>query len=120
MFLQTDPIKIVPKGWGYEKWIVNCDKYCGKILFFYKGRKCSWHYHKVKDEVFYIHSGKLLIHIGETNNIKESNKLILNKNEKLYIPPNTRHRMEALEDTEMYEFSTMHMDNDSYRVIKGD
>ena len=22
-------IKFVPKGWGYEKWIVNNEKYCG-------------------------------------------------------------------------------------------
>ena len=29
-----EAIEIHPKGWGYEKWIVNTDKYCGKILFF--------------------------------------------------------------------------------------
>ena len=28
-----DPIKFVPKGWGYEKWIANGPEYCGKILF---------------------------------------------------------------------------------------
>ena len=49
-----DPIKLVPKGWGYEKWIVNSPLYCGKILWFCKDKKCSWHYHKKKDEVFYI------------------------------------------------------------------
>ena len=32
-------IKFVPKGWGYEKWIVNKEEYCGKILFFVKGKK---------------------------------------------------------------------------------
>ena len=26
----AEPIKYVPKGWGYEKWIANCEKYCGK------------------------------------------------------------------------------------------
>ena len=26
------PIKYVPKGWGFEKWIVNCEEYCGKLL----------------------------------------------------------------------------------------
>ena len=34
--------KHVPKGWGYEKWIVNNDKYCGKLLFFNKGKKKSF------------------------------------------------------------------------------
>ena len=23
-------IKFVPKGWGFEKWIVNCEQYCRK------------------------------------------------------------------------------------------
>ena len=33
------PIKFVPKGWGFEKWIVNCEQYCGKLLYFVKGKK---------------------------------------------------------------------------------
>ena len=52
-----EPVKFVSKGWGYEKWIVNCEKYCGKLLFIAKGKKCSWHYHRKKDEVFYVQSG---------------------------------------------------------------
>ena len=55
------PIKHVPKGWGWEKWIVNCEEYCGKLLYFVKGKRCSWHHHKLKDEVFYVQSGKLLV-----------------------------------------------------------
>ena len=41
------PIAIYPKGWGYEKWIVNKDEYCGKLLHIIKGKKCYWHYHKL-------------------------------------------------------------------------
>ena len=44
-------MKFVPKGWGFEKWIVNKPEYCGKLLYFVKGKRCSWHYHKIKDEV---------------------------------------------------------------------
>ena len=55
----AEPIKYVPKGWGYEKWIANCEKYCGKLLFIAKDKQCSWHYHKLKDEVFFIQSGKI-------------------------------------------------------------
>ncbi|BCU98886.1 MAG: hypothetical protein CM15mV24_1110 [Bellamyvirus sp.] len=54
----TPEIKHVPKGWGYEKWIVNTEEYCGKLLFFNEGKRCSWHYHKLKDETFYLQSGK--------------------------------------------------------------
>ena len=48
----AEPIKYVPKGWGYEKWIANCEKYCGKLLFIAKDKQCSWHYHK---SVSYTH-----------------------------------------------------------------
>ena len=40
-----EPIKYVPKGWGYEKWIANSEDYCGKLLYIVKDKKCSWHYH---------------------------------------------------------------------------
>ena len=33
----TQQIKFVSKGWGFEKWIVNCKEYCGKLLYFVKG-----------------------------------------------------------------------------------
>ena len=82
-------MKYVPKGWGYEKWIVNKKEYCGKILFFNAGKKCSWHYHEIKDEVFYLQSGRMIVRYGDT-------------------------------DDELFEFSTEHFDEDSYRVIKGD
>ena len=59
--MTSSEIKHVPKGWGYEKWIVNTEEYCGKLLFFNEGKRCSWHYHKLKDEVFYIQSGKMLV-----------------------------------------------------------
>ena len=40
-------IKFVPKGWGYEKWIVNKPQYCGKLLFFEKGKKCFGALHPI-------------------------------------------------------------------------
>ena len=117
---RTPEMKIVPKGWGYEKWIVNKPQYCGKLLFFNKGKKCSWHYHDIKDEVFYIHSGKLLVTYGDCDDIEKANKVILEPGDNFHIPVGLRHQMLAIEDTEMYEFSTQHFDEDSYRVTKGD
>jgi quercetin dioxygenase-like cupin family protein len=113
-------IKFVPKGWGFEKWIVNDEKYCGKLLYFVKGKKCSWHYHKIKDETFYIQSGKLILHYGYDDDINLAYKKILNQGEKFHVPVGLRHRMYALEDTELFEFSTQHFDHDSIRVIQGD
>tara|TARA_B100000965_G_scaffold403894_1_gene433217 strand:+ start:9661 stop:10035 length:375 start_codon:yes stop_codon:yes gene_type:complete len=115
-----DEIKFVPKGWGYEKWITNGPLYCGKILWFCKGKKCSWHYHKKKDEVFYVHSGKLEVYWSWHDDFHEAYIKILSPGEKFYVPVGMRHRMIALEDTEMFEFSTEHFDEDSIRIEKGD
>ena len=116
----AEPIKFVPKGWGYEKWIVNCDRYCGKILHIVQGKKCSWHYHQLKDEVFYVQSGAVEVLYSYDDNIETADLILLTKGDKFHVPPGMRHRMEALQDTELYEFSTQHFDEDSYRVIAGD
>ena len=50
------PMKRVEKGWGYEIWIVNKPEYCGKLLYFNEGKRCSWHHHKIKDEVLFNQS----------------------------------------------------------------
>jgi quercetin dioxygenase-like cupin family protein len=116
----SSKIKHVPKGWGHEKWIVNKKEYCGKLLFFEGGKKCSWHYHKLKDEVFYLQSGKMIVKYGDTDDIDEAKELILEPGQNFHIYRGLRHQMIALEDSELFEFSTEHFDSDSYRVIKGD
>lgn len=113
-------MKFVPKGWGFEKWIVNCEQYCGKLLYFVKGRRCSWHYHKIKDEVFYIQSGKILVKYSDHDNISNAKELVLNRGDSFHVYTGLRHQMLALEDTELFEFSTQHFDSDSYRISKGD
>ena len=72
-----EAIEIHPKGWGHEKWIVNTDKYCGKILFFEEGKQCSWHYHKLKDETFYVQSGEILLRYGKTDDYEKSETITL-------------------------------------------
>ncbi len=117
---QPLPMKHVPKGWGWERWIVNCPEYCGKLLFFNKGKRCSWHFHKIKDEVFYLQSGKMMVYYSMNDDIEEANQIVLNPGEKFYVPTGLRHQMVALEDSELFEFSTEHFDSDSHRIIKGD
>jgi quercetin dioxygenase-like cupin family protein len=116
----TQSIKFVPKGWGFEKWVHNSELYCGKLLYFVKGRKCSWHYHKLKDEVFYVQSGKIKVYYSEEDDINNAKCIILEKGDNFHVYRGLRHRMEALEDTELFEFSTQHFDSDSYRIEKGD
>ena len=118
--MNSSEIKFVPKGWGFEKWIVNCEEYCGKILYFVKDKKCSWHYHKLKDEVFYVQSGKIVVKYSDSDDLETAKVIVLGKGDKFHVYRGLRHQMIALEDTELFEFSTQHFDEDSYRVVIGD
>ena len=114
------PMKKVEKGWGHEIWIVNKEEYCGKLLFFEKGKRCSWHHHKLKDEVFYLQSGKMIVKFSHGDALEEAFELYLEPGQNFYIPTGLRHQMIALEDSELFEFSTQHFDSDSHRIIRGD
>ena len=118
--MTSSQIKFVHKGWGFEKWIVNNEQYCGKLLYFVKGKKCSWHYHKIKDEVFYLQSGKIIVKYSLEDDIEKANVVILERGDSFHVKTGLRHQMIALEDTELFEFSTQHFDQDSYRIQKGD
>ena len=80
-----ETIELHPKGWGHEKWIVNTDEYCGKLLFFNEGKRCSWHYHKVKDETFYLQSGRILLYYGDSDDLAEARDVILEPGDKFHI-----------------------------------
>ena len=116
----SERIKHVPKGWGYEKWICNTSEYCGKLLFFAKGKRCSWHYHLLKDETFYLQSGKIHLFYGFDNDIGLSESIVLEPGDKFHIYPGLRHQMQARKETDLFEFSTQHFDDDSYRIEIGD
>ena len=118
--MSSSEIKIVPKGWGYEKWICNTEEYCGKLLHFIKGKRCSWHYHNLKDETFYLQEGKLHVWYSDEDDRDNAKEVILERGDKFHVYRGLRHQMLALEDTDMFEFSTQHLDEDSHRVIKGD
>jgi quercetin dioxygenase-like cupin family protein len=116
----TLPMTHVDKGWGWEKWIVNCEEYCGKLLFFNKGKRCSWHYHKIKDEVFYLQSGKMMVYYSHHDELAMAKQLVLHPGENFHVYRGLRHQMVALEDSELFEFSTQHFDSDSHRIVPGD
>lgn len=111
--------RIVEKGWGKEIWLFNKD-YCGKILIFNKDKKLSFHYHKNKEEYFYLESGKLKILYGKSKEISKAIELIMNPGDLFFCKRGLKHQIIALEDSRLFEFSTHHKDSDSYRIIKGD
>lgn len=98
------------KEWGHEEWIVNLEGagYCSKKLVLNEGYQCSLHYHKEKDEVFYINKGYVLI-------IIDDKEYLMRPGARIRIEPETRHRFIGLTDAEIFEISTYHKEEDSYR-----
>ena len=66
--IEFDTPKEYIKGWGKEVWIANNAKYCGKLLVFNKGARFSLHYHRVKEESFYLLSGDMLFESVDLSN----------------------------------------------------
>ena len=102
----------VTKIWGHEEWIVNNTKYCGKKLVLKKGYRCSMHKHDVKDETFYILSGKVLM---ETELDGKKEKMLMTPGDVVHIKTGMWHRFTGFVDSQIMEFSTFHMDEDSTR-----
>jgi len=106
------------KGWGYEVWIHNDEKYCGKLLVVFAGKKCSLHYHKIKHETFYLQNGRLDVYMKYLDGTEK--RFIMEKGESVEVPIGTIHQFKAIEHSELFEFSTQHFDSDSHRIEKGD
>jgi mannose-6-phosphate isomerase-like protein (cupin superfamily) len=106
------------KDWGYELWIVNNSLFCGKVLHVDAGKRCSFHYHKLKNEVFYIQTGKILLKYSFEDNIYLAKEIILNSGDKFEVPSELRHQFVALEDSDIFEISTQHFEDDSYRICR--
>lgn len=112
--------KLVKKLWGYENIIVNTDLYCGKIIHIDKDNMGSYHYHKIKDETFYILSGKIKLKYSYLDDYDNSEEIILTQGESFRLYPFVRHQIIGIEDSDIIEFSTHDMDDDSYRVISSE
>lgn len=108
-----------PKGWGNERWIVNKEKYCLKILSFNKGSTFSMHYHIKKEETWYVVKGSLELSYYDLTNATRITQTI-KTGTVVDIKPNIPHKLIALEDSEIIEVSTQHFEYDSYRVEPGD
>ena len=112
-FVKSDQlVNFVKKEWGHEEWIVNNSKYCGKKLVLKKGFRCSMHLHKKKEETFYIARGKVFL---ETELNGKKNNSVMSPGDIIHIKVGLWHRFTGLEDSEIFEFSTFHRDEDSYR-----
>ena len=112
---------VVKKGWGYELiWATN-DKYAGKILVFERaGAKFSMHFHREKDETWFVNNGKFKLRYIDTATATVYEKE-LKEGDVWHNPPLMPHQLEALEDnSSITEVSTPDSVEDNYRLIPGD
>lgn len=101
--------KIVKKPWGEEIWFAQNSKFAGKVLKVNKGHRLSLQFHRQKQETQFIYKGIAKLTYGETlDNLQE---IILNPGDKFDINPPMIHRIEAIEDLEIFEVSTPELDD---------
>jgi mannose-6-phosphate isomerase len=94
----------VDKPWGYEiRWAVT-DRYLGKLLHVNKGEALSLQYHERKDESQYVVAGCVDVEVGGPDGALTT--LRMNAGDTLRITPRMRHRLTAIEDTDIFEVST--------------
>ena len=110
--------KIVDKPWGREVWYAHSERYAGKILEVTAGHLLSLQKHVVKHETLYLLSG--LMRFTRDGDVFE-----WRPGTAIEIPPDTVHRMEAIEDSVILEVSTPELDDvvrleDRYGRSSGD
>lgn len=107
----------VNKSWGREVWVENNNEYCGKELYFdHLGDATSLHFHVLKRETMYCVAGAFRIHYVDP---QSGDRLYvdLQPGDSVEIPRLVVHSIEATEESSLlFEFSTQHYDEDSYRV----
>ncbi len=109
----------VKKGWGHELiWATN-DRYCGKMMNFDTGARFSMHFHKEKEETWYVQSGKFIVKWIDTANAKQ-NEQELNPGDTWHNPPCMPHQLICVEEGTVVEVSTPDSVEDNYRVQPGD
>jgi len=99
----------VDKPWGHElRWGVT-ERYAGKVLHINQGEALSLQYHERKDEFLYVVRGTIDMELGGPDGVLSQHRM--SEGDTLHITPGTRHRMTAVEDTDIFEVSTPELDD---------
>lgn len=97
------------KPWGWELLWAWGDRYAGKLLHIRAGHRLSLQYHRVKEETMFIVRGRLIVEregpSGELEPIDAPPGAVV------HIPPGRRHRLCAVEDSDVLEVSTPELED---------
>ena len=107
--MAKQPIQRVEKPWGYELIWAKTKDYVGKILHITKGHQLSLQYHRVKEETIFIASGSMNFIFENDAGVLE--EIFMRQGEAHHIPPGKKHRMIAVEDCDVFEVSTPHLED---------
>ncbi|HUQ01466.1 MAG TPA: hypothetical protein VM261_03175 [Kofleriaceae bacterium] len=99
----------VEKPWGHELIWAQTERYVGKVLHIKAGEALSLQYHRVKDETVMVLRGRM--RFEHFRDGEPSQALELEPMKPFHIPPGLRHRMVAVEDTDVLEVSTPELDD---------
>jgi len=100
----------VDKPWGHELIWAKTERYVGKTLFLKAGESLSLQFHKVKDEAWYVLSGRAEVELGGPGE-RMLNSEIVSPGAAFHFPAGTVHRVKAVEDTTILEVSTPELDD---------
>ena len=100
---------IVDKPWGYELIWAKTSHYVGKILHIRAGHALSLQYHERKDETIMVIRGR--IEFEHYREGEQPARTVLGLREPFRIAPGVRHRMTAIEDSDVVEVSTTELDD---------
>ena len=100
----------VDKPWGWELIWAETDRYVGKVLFVRAGESLSLQFHRVKDEAWYVQSGRAKIELANAGDTV-LNEEVVAAPASFHFQPGTVHRVTALDDTTIVGVSTPELDD---------
>jgi mannose-6-phosphate isomerase len=100
----------VEKPWGYELIWADAEAYVGKILFVAAGESLSLQFHRLKDESWYVESGRAKLELG-AEGVEPLVESEIGPGDAFRYRPGTVHRVTAIEDTTILEVSTPHLED---------
>lgn len=107
--LQIDEQTRVSKPWGYEfRWAIT-DHYLGKVLHINAGEALSLQYHNRKDESILVLHGTMDLELEDEFGMIRAHRMACGDSRR--ILPGKRHRMTAVDDSDVLEVSTPDMDD---------
>lgn len=105
----ANPALRIPKPWGYELRWAWSRHYAAKILHLRAGHRLSLQYHRVKEESLLVLCGRLTLELegpaGSMLHVQAA------PGQAFHIAPGRKHRLAALEDSDVLEVSTPELDD---------